>query len=148
MLKVLAVVAGMLPVMLYGQRTLTGTVTDASNGEPLIGANILAVGTSTGTITDIDGSFTLEVPEGVTTLQVSYTGYRTLEVPIGASNTIDIQLEPGSILNEIVVIGYGTVKREDATGSLQSVSEEDFNKGAITGAQELLSGKVAVQHYR
>lgn len=143
MLKVLAVVAGMLPVMLYGQRTLTGTVTDASNGEPLIGANILAVGTSTGTITDIDGSFTLEVPEGVTTLQVSYTGYRTLEVPIGASNTIDIQLEPGSILNEIVVIGYGTVKREDATGSVQSVSEEDFNKGAITGAQELLSGKVA-----
>ena len=143
MLKVLAVVAGMLPVMLYGQRTLTGTVTDASNGEPLIGANILAVGTSTGTITDIDGSFTLEVPEGVTTLQVSYTGYRTLEVPIGASNTIDIQLEPGSVLNEIVVIGYGTVKREDATGSVQTVDSEVFNRGAITGAQELLSGKVA-----
>jgi len=143
MLKVLAVVAGMLPVMLYGQRTLTGTVTDASNGEPLIGANILAVGTSTGTITDIDGSFTLEVPDGVTTLQVSYTGYRTLEVPIGASNTIDIQLEPGSILNEIVVIGYGTVKREDATGSVQTVDSEVFNRGAITGAQELLSGKVA-----
>ena len=88
--QVLAVVAGMLPVMLYGQRTLSGTVTDASNGEPLIGANILAVGTSSGTITEIDGSFTLEVPEGVTALQVSYTGYRTLEVPIGASNTLDI----------------------------------------------------------
>lgn len=141
--KVLAVVAGMLPVMLHGQRTLTGTVTDASYGEPLIGANILAVGTSIGTITEMDGRFTLEVPEGVTTLRVSYTGYRTLEVPIGSSNTLDIQLEPGTVLNEIVVIGYGTVKREDATGSVQSVSSKDFNKGAITGAQELLSGKVA-----
>lgn len=143
LLRVLAVVAGLLPAMLYGQRTISGTVTDASNGEPLIGANILAVGTSTGTITDIDGSFSLEVPEGVTALQVSYTGYRTMEVPLGASNTLDIQLEAGSVLNEIVVIGYGTVKREDATGSVQTVDAEVFNKGAITGAQELLSGKVA-----
>ena len=143
LLKVLAVVAGMLPVVLYGQRTLSGTVTDASNGEPLIGANILAVGTNTGTITEIDGSFTLQVPEGVDALQVSYTGYKTVKVPIGTANQLDIQLEPGSLLSEIVVIGYGTVKREDATGSVQTVNAEDFNKGSITGAQELLAGKVA-----
>lgn len=143
LLNLLAVVAGMLPMMMFGQRTITGTVTDASNGEPLIGANILAVGTNTGTVTEVDGTFTLEIPEGVTSLQVSYTGYRTVEVSVESTNQLDIRLEPGSVLNEIVVIGYGTIKREDATGSVQSVNAEDFNKGAITGPQELLAGKVA-----
>ena len=133
----------MLPLTLFGQRTLSGTVTDSQTGEALIGANILIVGTSEGTVTDLDGKYTLEVPPDATQLQFSYTGYHTLVVDIGASNVLDIQLRSGEVLEEIVVIGYGKVKKEDATGSVQAVGTKDFNRGAITGAQELLAGKIA-----
>lgn len=143
LLKTWALLGCLLPLALHGQRTISGKVTDAQSGEPLIGANVLVVGTNTGTVTDVDGSYTLEVPSGASEIQFSYTGYRTVVVPIGTSATLDVQMEAGSVLSEIVVIGYGTVKREDATGSVQSVSSEQFNKGAITGAQELLAGKVA-----
>ena len=135
--------SALTPLVLNGQRIISGTVTDSGSGETLIGANILVEGTSTGTITDIDGAYTLEVPEGFTKLQFSYTGYAMKVVEIGASNIIDVKLLSGEILNEVVVIGYGTVKREDATGSVQAVSTKDFNRGAITGAQELLAGKIA-----
>ena len=70
----------------FAQRTISGTVTDASSGEPLIGANILVTGTSTGTITDFDGKYTLNLPEGATTLDVSYTGYSAQTVEIGTSD--------------------------------------------------------------
>ena len=125
-----------------GQRTIRGTVTDAQSGETLIGANILVKGAATGTITDYDGTYTLVVPEGYDILTFSYTGYRAVEIPLTDSDVIDVALAPGQVLDEVVVIGYGTVKRQDVTGSLQSVSSESFNKGAITGAQELLSGKI------
>lgn len=136
-----AIVLG--PAILLGQRTLTGTITDAESGEPLIGANILIGGTSSGTITDFDGNYSLEVPEGASKLVVSYTGYSSLEVEITAANVLDAQLSAGELLEEIVVIGYGTVKKEDATGSVQTVNTKNFNRGAITGPQELLSGKIA-----
>jgi iron complex outermembrane receptor protein len=136
-----AIVLG--PAILLGQRTLTGNITDADSGEPLIGANILISGTSSGTITDFDGNYSLEVPEGASKLVVSYTGYSSLEVEITAANVLDVQLSAGELLEEIVVIGYGTVKKEDATGSVQTVNTKSFNKGAITGPQELLSGKIA-----
>lgn len=136
-----AIVLG--PAILLGQRTITGNITDAESGEPLIGANILVVGTSSGTITDFDGNYSLEVPAGADKLMFSYTGYATMEVVIGASNILDAKLSPGELLEEVVVIGYGTVKKEDATGSVQTVNTKDFNKGAITGPQELLAGKIA-----
>ena len=125
------------------QRTISGTVTDAETGEGLIGANISVSGTSTGTVTDFEGNYSVEIPEGSETLTISYTGYNTETVTIGASNVLDVQLSSGTILDQVVVIGYGTVKKEDATGAIQTVNPEDFNRGAISSTQELLSGKVA-----
>ncbi len=128
---------------LLAQRTITGTVTDAQTKEPLIGANIIVVGTSIGTITEFDGSYTLNVPEGSTQLEFSYTGYANQRVTIGASNVLDIALQAGEILDEVVVIGYGTVKKEDATGAVNSVSSKDFNRGAIVSPDQLITGRVA-----
>lgn len=127
----------------FGQRQITGTVLDEENKEPLIGVSIVVVGTSTGTATDIDGTYSLKVPEGATELRFSYTGYGDKTVAIGASNVIDMQLSAGALLDEIVVIGYGTVKKEDATGSVQAITEKDFNKGPIVSPEQLMAGKVA-----
>lgn len=132
-----------LPVLGNSQRTITGTVTDGNSGETLIGASILVVGTSTGTVSDVDGTYSLQVPPTATSLRFSYTGYETVDVPIGTGNTIDVKMAPGTLLNEVVVIGYGEVKQEDATGSVSQVNTEVFNRGAITAPQELIAGKVA-----
>jgi len=128
---------------IIGQRTIHGTVKDPQTGEGLIGANVFVKGTAVGTVTDFDGSFSLDVPAGHDVLSFSYTGYSTVEVAIGTSDTMDVVLGQGGLLEEVVLIGYGTVKRVDATGSIQSVSSKDFNKGSITAPQELLAGKVA-----
>ncbi|MEZ4957512.1 MAG: carboxypeptidase-like regulatory domain-containing protein, partial [Saprospiraceae bacterium] len=125
------------------QRTITGVVTDSESGDPLIGANILVVGTSSGTITDIDGSYSLQVPNGATELEFSYTGYSIKKVALGDSNVLDIALSSGELLNEVVVVGYGTVKRSDLTGSIVSLGEADFNKGLITTPDQLLQGRAA-----
>ncbi len=127
----------------FAQRSISGSVTDETSGEPLIGANILVAGTSTGTATDFDGNFTLEVSETATELRISYTGYAEKIVALTATNNYVISMAEGTLLEEVVVIGYGSVKREDATGSIQQVNAEDFNRGAITSPQELLAGKVA-----
>lgn len=133
----------LMPGLLLAQKTITGTVKDKSTGDPLIGATVVDRDNfSRGTITDFDGSFELSVPETTVALRISYTGYATMDVPIGSQTKFDISLEAGQVLQEVVVIGYGTVKREDVTGSLQTVSSTDFNKGAITSPQELLAGKV------
>jgi len=128
---------------LFAQRTITGQVTDVENNEPLIGASIIVEGTSIGTATDFDGNYRLSVPATATALRITYTGYAAQTLAIGASNTMDFKISPAAVLDEMVVIGYGTVKREDLTGSVQTVGTKDFNKGAITGPQELLAGKIA-----
>ena len=127
----------------FAQRTITGTVTDAENGELLIGANVAIVGTTNGIITDIDGKYSLEISEDATTLSFSYIGYKSIELPVGASNILDAQLSFGEDLQEIVVIGYGEVNRNDATGAIQTISTKDFNSGAITSVQDLIVGKIA-----
>ncbi len=126
----------------FGQKTITGIVTDAETGEALIGANVM-LENATGTITDIDGSYTLKIPEGANLVTFSYTGYQKQVVSIDGQTEVDIKMSSGKLLDEVVVIGYGTIDRKDATGSIQSVSSKDFNKGAITGPQELIAGKVA-----
>ncbi len=125
------------------QRTVSGTITDADNGDPLIGASVAVVGTSSGTVTDIDGSYTLQLPDGATEIEVSYTGYASQRVTLGASNTLDVALSPGEILDEVVVVGYGSVKKSDLTGSVVSVGEDDFNRGLVTAPDQLLQGKAA-----
>lgn len=128
---------------LLAQRTITGSVTDAQNNEPLIGANILVVGTSIGTITEIDGSYSLEVPAGATELEFSYTGYASRRMTIGTSNVMDVALSAGQVLDEVVVIGYGTTRKSDATGAVNAISSKDFNRGAIVSPDQLITGKVA-----
>ncbi len=133
----------LLPSMLYAQRTITGTVKDKATGEPLIGATVVDKDNfSRGTVTDFDGSFELRVDATTVALRISYTGYATVDIPVTGLDKVDVALEAGKVLTEVVVIGYGTVRREDVTGSLQTVSSRDFNRGAITSPQELLAGKV------
>ena len=133
----------MLVNVLLAQRSISGTVTDAETGEPLIGASVLAQGTTTGTVTDFDGTYTLDVPEGASVLEFSYTGYTALEVNIGTDNQVDAALTAGTALDEVVVVGYGTVKKSDLTGAVTNVTSEDFNRGVITSPEELIQGKAA-----
>ena len=127
----------------FSQRTISGTITDAGNGEPLISATVVVLGTSTGTITDFDGKYSLDVPSDATQLEISYTGYATQTVEIGASTVIDVALSAGTILDEIVVTGYGTQKEKEITSSVVEVGVEDFNQGVISDPAQLLQGKVA-----
>lgn len=130
--------------LLAQNRTITGTVKDKESNEPMIGANILVKGTSNGTATDIDGRFSLEIPAGQgLVLEVSSTGYLTTEVAIGASNTMDILLEvDAETLEEVVVIGYGEVKKSNVTGAIVSVKTEDLKKVPTTNVMESLQGKL------
>ncbi len=126
----------------YAQRMVTGMVKDTKTGDPLIGANVLVKGTATGTITDVDGSYSLKAAEG-STLVVSYTGYADMEQVVGGSGNMDFSMEEGSLLDEVVVIGYGSQKEKEITSAVVSVSEKEFNKGPISDPAQLLQGKVA-----
>ncbi len=124
------------------QRTISGTVTDPT-GEPLIGANILAKNTSVGTVTDIDGTFSLDVPEGAEALVVSYTGFQTREVELGTSTVLDIILSEGISLQDVVVVGYSTVQRKDITGSVSSVNTEAIQSLSGIGVENVLQGRTS-----
>lgn len=126
----------------HAQRTITGTIKDDS-GEPLIGVNVLVVGTTTGTVSDFDGNYSLEVPSDASQLQFSFTGFEAAILTLGSSDRVDVVLTEGTLLQDVVITGYGTVNREDVTGAIATVRERDFNRGSIVSAQELLSGKVA-----
>lgn len=127
----------------FAQRTITGTVTDSESGEALIGANVLVVGTSTGAVTDLDGNYSIDLPDGASQLEFSYTGYTSQTITLGASNVIDITLSAGETLDEVIVVGYGTQKEKEITSSVTSVDAEEFNQGPITDPAQLLQGKVA-----
>ena len=132
------------PIIAFSQRVITGTVTDESTKDALIGVNVLIKGTDIGTVTDLNGFYSITLNEqGENTLIFSYVGYTSQTIVVEASNVINVSLATGVLLDQVVVVGYGTIKKEDATGSLQSVDAKDFNRGFITGPQELLAGKVA-----
>ena len=124
------------------QTKITGRVVD-ENGQPAIGANIIVSGTTQGASADVDGKFTLSVKKNAT-LIVSYLGYKTQEVKVGAQTDFQIKLQPdANIMDEVVVVGYGSAKRSDLTGSIASVSAkniEGYQSGSVLGA---LSGQVA-----
>ncbi len=119
--------------------TVTGTVVD-STGEPLIGASVIAEGTSNGVGTDIDGNFSLQVePNAI--LVVSYVGYDTQKVPVEGRSHIDITMAENTVmLNEVVAIGYGVVKKSDATGSVSVIKPDDIDAGISVSTQDMLVG--------
>ena len=125
------------------QTTISGIVRDASNGDPILGANILEKGTSNGTITNIDGQFTIKASAN-STLVVRYIGFSTVEIPIAGQKNIVVQLKEDAVaLGEVVAIGYGVVKKNDATGSVTAIKPDKLNKGLTTSAQDMIVGKVA-----
>ena len=124
-------------------KTVTGTVLDKDN-IGIAGASVTVKGSTSGTNTSSTGAFSLNVPSSAKTLVISYVGYASQEVPIG-SGTVSVTLAPstGSDLNEVVVVGYGTIRKKDVTGSVAQVQAKDFNSGQINSPQQLLQGKVA-----
>lgn len=127
-----------------GERTITGQVTDETK-EALIGASVVAKGTVIGTITDFDGNYALSVPTNATELIFSYVGYesKTVAIPKG-SNVLNVQMKSDAqMLSDVVVIGYGTTRKSDLTGSVSNVSSEDFNSGLISSPEQLINGKVS-----
>ncbi len=141
-IRILTLVMGLfLSLGAYAQITVNGLVKDAT-GEPVIGASVRIVGTTQGTVTDFDGNFTLEgVPKGAK-LQISSVGYDTQEVT-AASEVIVTLAENTKMLESLVVIGYGVVKKNDLTGSVTALKPDAKNKGVVVSAQDMLSGKVA-----
>lgn len=122
------------------QIAVKGHVKDTT-GEPVIGANVLVKGTTNGTITDFDGNFMLNVPKDAI-LSVSFVGYKSAEVR--AASTVMVTLEDDSqVLDAVVVIGYGSVKKNDMTGSVTAIKPDKLNKGLITNAQDMMTGKIA-----
>lgn len=122
---------------------VSGTITDRT-GEPIIGANILEKGTTNGIITDIDGNYSLTLTNPKSVLVISYIGFQTQEIPVGSKTEISVMLEEDSkIVDEVVVIGYGTQKKGDVTSSVSSVKSDKFLKGAVRDAGQLIQGKVA-----
>ena len=123
-------------------QNITGNVTDSS-GEPIIGATILETGTSNGTITDLDGNFTLSNVKG-NEITVSYIGMKTQNVNIAGKSTVNIVLEDESTtLNDVVVIGYGTVRKKDLTGSVASISSDKIANIPVSNVGEAMTGKLA-----
>ena len=123
---------------------ITGSVTNSLNGEPLIGANVIVKGSSTGSTVDVNGKYSINAPASATTLIFSYVGFIKQEVTIGNQKVINVQLkEDFSTLDEVVVIAYGTVKKSDITGSVSSLREKDFNKGVNNSIDQLITGRAA-----
>ncbi len=130
----------LLGSFIYAQ-TVTGVVSDASG--PVPGANVIIKGTTIGTVTDFDGIYSIEVNNG-DTLVFSFVGYLTQEINYTGQSTIDILLqEDAALLDEVIIIGYGSVSARDATGSVETVKAESFNKGVTTSPNELLQGRVS-----
>ena len=134
----------LMPMSFFAQSTVTGTITERDTGMPIPGANIIIKGTSRGTTTNFDGKYTFENVNLDDVIVFSYIGFASQEVPYTGQETINIQLAPDTaILEEVVLIGYGSTRRQDATGAVQQLSTEDFNQGSIVSPEQLIQGKSA-----
>jgi iron complex outermembrane receptor protein len=123
-------------------KTVTGKVLDAKDGSPIAAASVVAKGTFTGAKSAADGSFAITIPASVTKLVISSVGYSSREVDANGSVTVSLN-QTSNQLNEVVVVGYGTRKVKDATGSVVSLGEKSFNKGVISSPEQLLQGRTA-----
>ncbi|HEY0047499.1 MAG TPA: SusC/RagA family TonB-linked outer membrane protein [Flavobacterium sp.] len=135
----------LLPLSVLAQGTLSGTVTETSSGQPLPGVNVVVQGSTTGVSTDFDGKFTISGLSSGAVLVFSYVGYQDATVVYTGQATVTVSLEEdANQLEEVVVqVGYGTVRRRDVTGSITTVTESEFNRGAIVSVDQLLTGKAA-----
>ena len=141
LLLVALFVIGCLQLMAQ-TRTIKGEVTDAQNGEALIGATVIVEGEKGGTVTDFDGNFSLQVSSSAKKIKVSYIGY--IDKVLSISDNMKVKLESDSkALADVVVIGYGTARKSDLTGSVATVKSKDFNKGLVSSPELLINGKVS-----
>lgn len=141
LLLVALFVIGCLQLMAQ-TRTIKGEVTDAQNGEALIGATVMVEGEKGGTVTDFDGNFSLQVSSSGKKIKVSYIGY--IDKVLSISDNMKVKLESDSkALADVVVIGYGTARKSDLTGSVATVKSKDFNKGLVSSPEQLINGKVS-----
>ena len=124
-------------------RTISGIVTD-QDGESLIGVNVLIKGTTTGTVTDIDGSYSIEVDDENQVLVFSYTGYVSQEISVEGKSAIGVtMMEDVAQLQEVVVVGYGTQRKKDLTGSITSVDAEEYEHQPVNRLDQILQGRTA-----
>ncbi len=143
-LKFLAILSGTLvsAAAFCQGHTVSGTVLE-DTGEPMVGMTVFITGTTTGVPTDVDGKYSIQVPEGAT-LTFSFLGFKTQVIPTDGKSRIDVILSSDTeVLGDAVVIGYGTTKKKDLTGSVSSVSSKDFNNGLVSSPEQLINGKVA-----
>ncbi len=140
-LKSMLLFVAVLFVGIAQAQTVSGTVSE-ENG-PLPGANVIVKGTSNGATTDFDGNYSLNNVPTDATLVFSYVGFTTQEIAVGGRSTINVTLEADNALDEVVLIGYGTTTIKDATGAVDNVTSEDFNRGVIQSPEQLIQGKTA-----
>lgn len=126
---------------IYAQQMVSGSITD-EDGTPLPGASVIIQGTDEGVTTDFNGNYSISVDRGQT-LEASFIGYKTATAVVGEQNQINLSLSTDNELDEVVIIGYGAIRKKDLTGTLDVVGSEDFNKGSVVSAQQLIQGKVA-----
>lgn len=126
----------------FAQRQVTGTVRGSDNNEPLIGASVLVVGTKIGAITNVDGTFSISVPENSSMLQISFIGYTSQEVSVKGVNDVQVTLTPGKELSEVVVVGYTSQRKEDLTGSVVVVDLKPIKNNSTGNVMQSLQGRV------
>lgn len=132
----------MMPMSFFAQSSLSGTVTEEDTGMPIPGVNVVVKGTTNGTTTDFNGEYTLSGLNENDIVVFSYLGFANQEVVFAGQQNVDIAMAPDqAVLDEVVLIGYGSTRRQDATGAVQQVSPEEFNRGAIVSPEQLLAGK-------
>lgn len=134
----------MLTGIILAQTDITGLVVDSEDGTPLIGVSVVVKNTTVGTVTDVDGKYSISVPASSETLVYSFVGMRTKEVPIGSQTVIDVVLEQDALgLDEVVVVGYGTQRKSDLTGAIGTIGEEDYEDQPVSRIDQILQGRTA-----
>ena len=141
-LGLLLMLIGSCVTLSFAQSTVCGTVIDEESNSGLPGVNVLAKGTTIGTVTDIEGKYSLNVPDNATTLVFSSDGYQTTEIAINGRSTVDINLAPDlQSLSEVVVVGYGTVKKSDLTGSVASIKGESVKEFPVASVDQAIQAR-------
>jgi iron complex outermembrane receptor protein len=134
----------LLPFTALAQSSLKGTVSDVTSGQPIPGANVIVEGTTNGTSTDMDGNFTLTNVKSGDRIVVSFIGYTNQVVVYNGQSNLSISLqEDATQLQEVVVVGYGSIKKKDATGSVALLTEKNFNRGLNATAENMINGRIA-----